>query len=159
MAEVTCRTLTPDDHQFLPGLEQAVFGAEAWSAAEILRCVRTSGLVTALAEVDDVPAGYVLTRVADDEAELLTIGIVPEHRHQGLGQKLWHYHMGQLRAVGVKTVFLTTRTSNTSAQAFYDRLGGQRVGTRKEYYQPLPNGPSREDAVIYRFEIGGGVQI
>lgn len=53
----------------------------------------------------------------------LHIDLLPSHQRQGLGRGLVAAFLGALRQRGVPAVHLGMVTANTSARAFYDRLG------------------------------------
>ena len=55
----------------------------------------------------------------------------------------------QYRGRDVSRVFLEVRESNATAIRFYERLGFQTVGARKEYY-PEP----KEDALVMELKMG-----
>ncbi|MDX8391133.1 MAG: hypothetical protein R8K53_00980, partial [Mariprofundaceae bacterium] len=46
---------------------------------------------------------------------------------------------------------LEVRASNLAAQALYQSLGFTTVGTRPNYYSPIPDKPLGEDAVLMHF--------
>jgi [ribosomal protein S18]-alanine N-acetyltransferase len=82
----------------------------------------------------DPAGGMVLARVAADEAEILTLAVVPSARLQGRGRAL-------LEAVAVRAalraavmVFLEVSTANAGALALYSAAGFREVGRRRRYY-------------------------
>ncbi len=80
--------------------------------------------------------GYLVATVVSDVGELLTVGVNPEARRQGIGHAL----MGQLedcwREEAVNTGFLEVRADNGPARALYARRGWRQTGTRVDYYGP-----------------------
>lgn len=79
--------------------------------------------------------GFILSRVAADEAEVLTIVVAPNFRSRGIGRMLLSSHLGRLRNVEVNTLFLEVGETNAPARKLYDRLGFVEVGRRKNYYR------------------------
>ena len=79
--------------------------------------------------------GFILSRVAADEAEILTIAVAPKRRGQGLAGQLMRANMAQLQLAGARTWFLEVEAQNVSALALYKRFGFDRVGERKSYYR------------------------
>ncbi len=79
--------------------------------------------------------GFILSRVAADEAEVLTIVVGASHRKRGIGRQLVASHVARLRNVRVKTLFLEVGETNTAARKLYAGLGFQEVGRRKNYYR------------------------
>ena len=78
--------------------------------------------------------GMVLARVTADEAEILTIAVMPALRRGGLGAALMRATMAECRARGAVKMFLEVAETNAHARALYARLGFVRVGTRRNYY-------------------------
>lgn len=79
--------------------------------------------------------GFILSRRAADEAEILTIAVKPRRRGQGIAGKLMRANMAQLQAAGAKSWFLEVEAQNTAALALYKRFGFEQVGERKSYYR------------------------
>src|SRR5690606_2957473 len=51
-------------------------------------------------------AGFILSRRAGDEAEILSIAVAQRHRRRGLGRDMLALHLRRLAGLGVRTVFL-----------------------------------------------------
>ena len=79
--------------------------------------------------------GFAVSRMAADEAELLSIAIDPRQRGRGLSQTLLLTHLGHLVGCGVRTVFLEVEEHNLPARRLYERAGFGVVGRRERYYQ------------------------
>jgi ribosomal-protein-alanine N-acetyltransferase len=106
--------------------------ADAWSRDAIAALLDTPGTLGLL--IDD--AGLILVRVAVDEAEILTICVVPAARKTGLGAKLLQTGSVVAEKAGAKTMFLEVNTRNKSGRALYASHGFEQVGQRKGYYAP-----------------------
>jgi len=98
----------------------------------------------------ELAAGFILSRHAAGEEELLLIAVRPEHRGKGLGRKL----IGKLKANahlrGVEQIFLEMREGNP-AESLYRSEGFDSIGVRKNYYT-LKDG-SRLNAVTFKLSI------
>jgi ribosomal protein S18 acetylase RimI-like enzyme len=68
------------------------------------------------------PERMLRPELADYPAHL-HIDLLPEYQRMGLGRRLIDALCAALRARGVRGLHLEMLTSNTSARAFYDRLG------------------------------------
>ena len=90
--------------------------------------------------------GFVLTRHAADEEELLLIAVSPEHRRRGLGECLINQLFVEADKRGVRHIFLEMRRGNPAVH-LYQRLGFEPIGERPEYYR-LTNG-ERVDAITF----------
>lgn len=98
------------------------------------------------------PCGFVMSRVAADEAEILSIVVAGGKRRSGFGQTLLSAHMAQLAAHGVARLFLEVEEGNAPAIGLYQRLGFETVGRREGYY-PKPDG-RRVAALVMRRDLG-----
>jgi ribosomal-protein-alanine N-acetyltransferase len=79
--------------------------------------------------------GFAVSRLAADEAEILSIAVAADHRGRGLSRDLLLTHLGHLAGRGVRTVFLEVEENNQPARRLYARAGFAVVGRRKRYYQ------------------------
>ncbi|HLH11397.1 MAG TPA: GNAT family N-acetyltransferase [Methylovirgula sp.] len=98
-----------------------------------------------------VLAGFVLSRLAADSAEILTIAVVPRARGKGLGGALLATHLAQLAASGAKSLFLEVEAENRAALALYRRFDFYEVGARKAYYRTADG--NRAGALILRRDL------
>ena len=79
--------------------------------------------------------GFAVSRMAADEAELLSIAVEAKHRGRGLSRNLLLTHLGHLAGRGVRTVFLEVEENNRPARRLYDRAGFSVAGRRERYYK------------------------
>lgn len=93
-------------------------------------------------------AGFLLSRIASDEAEILTIVVEFAWRRLGCAQKMVENHCSQLIGRGVTTLFLEVNSENAAARALYRRNGFVEAGLRKAYYAKADG--CRGDAVVMR---------
>jgi ribosomal-protein-alanine N-acetyltransferase len=95
--------------------------------------------------------GFAVSRMAADEAEILSIAVEPKHRGRGLSRNLLLTHLGHLASHGVRTVFLEVEENNQPARRLYDRAGFAVAGRRERYYkQP---GGEQLNAVLMRRDL------
>jgi len=87
--------------------------------------------------------GFILLRVAADEAEILTLAVAPHARRKGAGGALVSGAAARAHALGAQRMFLEVATSNAAARALYGQFGFAEVGLRKGYY-------GEDDALILR---------
>ena len=97
--------------------------------------------------------GFVLTRSAGGEAEILTVGVDPRYGRAGLGWRLMQAAVGRARQDGAETMFLEVDQANVAALALYRRLGFRKVGERKAYYKPSAQDASPGGADILRLDL------
>jgi ribosomal-protein-alanine N-acetyltransferase len=79
--------------------------------------------------------GFSVSRMAADEAEILSIAVAESHRGRGLSHNLLLTHLGHLAGRGVRTVFLEVEENNQPARRLYERAGFTVVGRRERYYR------------------------
>jgi [ribosomal protein S18]-alanine N-acetyltransferase len=79
--------------------------------------------------------GFAVSRMAADEAEILSIAIDAGQRGRGLSRTLLLTHLGHLAGRGIGTVFLEVEENNLPARRLYERAGFAVVGRRERYYQ------------------------
>lgn len=131
------------------GIEQASFGADAWSAdafwSELSAVPHTKHYIVALA--DDVVVGYAGLQFISPESEILTVAVTSEHRRQGIARLLINELEAVARQHSCVTVHLEVEDSNQAARTMYAHLGYQDVGLRRGYY-----GPGR-DAILMSREL------
>ena len=86
--------------------------------------------------------GFILSRKAADEAEILTIAVKPRRRGRGIAAALMKANMAELQAAGAKSWFLEVEAQNVAALALYRRFGFEQVGERKSYYKKSDGDPA-----------------
>jgi ribosomal-protein-alanine N-acetyltransferase len=95
--------------------------------------------------------GFAVSRIAADEAEILSIAIAPGHRGRGLSRQLLVTHLGHLAGRGVRTVFLEVEENNLPARRLYDRAGFAVAGRRERYYREA--GGEQLNALVMRRDL------
>lgn len=95
-----------------------------------------------------VDNGFILVRQAADEAEILTLAVLPAYRRKGLGRALILAAADHARTRGAARMFLEVSTANLAALALYAGLGFREVGRRPAYYRA-----PTADALILRADL------
>ena len=90
----------------------------------------------------DPRGGFCLARVAADEAEILTLAVLPERRRQGIAARLLAAAMAAASGRGARRMLLEVAESNLAARRLYAAAGFRPVGRRARYYA------SGEDALV-----------
>ncbi len=127
--------------------------ARAWDAHDIGRMIADPAILSDGLFLDDAtePAGFVMSRLAADEAEILTICVEKARRGRGLSRLLLAAHREGLVRRGVLRLFLEVEDGNLPALALYRKAGFAEVGRRKDYYA-RPDG-SRATALVMRLDL------
>jgi ribosomal-protein-alanine N-acetyltransferase len=136
-AELSVRQAGVSDASLLAGLHRDCF-AGAWDEAAMTQFAASPEVLCLIGEVageaENIAAGFLIARKADDEAEILSFGVTPSFRNLGLGRVLLKTAMALLRANGTKRLFLEVNESNEEALRLYRSFGGETVGRRRRYY-------------------------
>ena len=137
---MTVERVGPSHAPVLAAIHSAAFPREAWGAGAFQIQLEMHSVLGLL----HGRGGLALLRITADEAEVLTIGVVPTMRRQGIARALLDESMNRARALGVRAIFLEVGVRNHAARSLYEGLGFREVGRRRRYYA---NG---EDALILR---------
>jgi ribosomal-protein-alanine N-acetyltransferase len=137
----------PEDADLIAALHARAF-RRGWSIVEFERLLIEPNVVADRAMAGERLAGFVLSRLAADEAEILSIAVAPDHRREGLGRKLLGVHLRRLAGYGVRAVFLEVDESNAAARRLYAGFGFTAVGRRERYY--ADDGPEAAAALVLR---------
>jgi ribosomal protein S18 acetylase RimI-like enzyme len=136
--DVLVREIRPEEHQFVGDLVVGAYrtledsGDPAYESTlrDVASRVADSRVLVAedggevLGTVTYVPPGGDLAEVDDREAATIRmLGVAPTARGRGIGQALVAHCISQAVRDGAARVRLDTRTSMTSAQHLYERLG------------------------------------
>jgi len=105
-----------------------------WKEAEISDMLMTAGTKAWLARTG-VPVGMLITRAQFEQAEILTIAVVPKAQKAGTASKMMALAEEDMKASGVKKVFLEVAENNQSAIGLYSKLGYIESSRRKGYYK------------------------
>jgi ribosomal-protein-alanine N-acetyltransferase len=95
--------------------------------------------------------GFVLVRVAADEAEILTIAVRSSARGRGYGRKLMEEAVRRLYRERIAHCFLEVNRSNTAAVRLYRSLGFVVAGERERYYAEGAGGDTT--ALVMRLQL------
>lgn len=116
--------------------EREMFGTEAWSRSSYLNELadRRFRHYAAVEDDDGAFLGWAGVRVLDEEAEILTVGVVPHARRQGLARALVADLLEHARVRGARDVYLEVRADNPAARHLYESAGFTAVGLRRGYY-------------------------
>jgi len=132
----------------LAALHRASFPAsQAWGEAAIARMLGLPGHFCLIAVNGAAPEGFVLGRVQADEAEILTLAVLPEARRKGLGRALLDGLLTEAALRGALEVFLEVAADNAPAKALYAHAGAAEVGRRPRYYA------DGTDALVFRITL------
>jgi [ribosomal protein S18]-alanine N-acetyltransferase len=116
--------------------EHDMFGTEAWSAAGYraeLADTRNRHYV-AVEDDEGKLLGWAGILVAADQAEVLTVGVIPAAQRRGLARRMLAALYDEARRRGARELFLEVRVDNAPAITLYESEGFAEIGRRRGYY-------------------------
>src|SRR5262249_7752766 len=78
--------------------------------------------------------GFILSRVAADEAEILSVAVANSWRGRGLARRLLDLNLRRLVGLGTHAGVLEVDEADVPARRLYQRAGFRGVGRREGYY-------------------------
>lgn len=148
-AGIEIQAAVQGDAPALAALHAAAFSS-AWDEEALEAFIADAACVTLIARDAATEAlGFVLSRRAADEAEVLTLTVRPDRRRAGVGALLLDALMRDLEGQGVTLLFLEVADDNDAARALYRRFGFGEVGRRPGYYHSGED-QARRDALLLK---------
>ena len=128
-------------------IEDVSFSAP-WSRQSYLDLAPLDTISFFVVKQDDRVVGYMLYQTWEEEMELHTIAVDPNHRREGVGRRMLEYLLSDATTRGVERVFLQVRPSNVAARTLYTQFGFYVIGVRHHYYRD-----NYEDALVMRRDL------
>jgi ribosomal-protein-alanine N-acetyltransferase len=122
-----------------------------WSEEEIERLTLERNVLTHRATLNGRLVAFIMSRIAGDEAEILSVAVAGSHQRKGLARRLLNLHMGRLAGTGTRVLFLEVDEDNAAARRLYRRAGFTEAGRREGYYATA-NG-KRATALVLRRDL------
>ncbi len=130
-------------------LDKELFPYSPWSASQYKEefSSPTRHFVVAVDEEQTI-IGYAGVFAAGGvEADILTVGVVPEHRGKGIAKALMALITDWAMSHGSTAMMLEVKTDNLEAIGLYEALGYSTLNVRKDYFG------SGLDAQVMRLEL------
>ena len=146
------RDAMPLDIPVFVSLDKELFPYSPWSAAqyksEFAEMPRTRHFVVALDEAQSI-IGYagVLVPAPQVEADILTVGVIPEHRGKGIARHLLALITEFAVDRQASAMMLEVKSDNVEAIGLYESSGYSKISIRKDYFG------SGLDALIMRRDL------
>lgn len=146
---ITYRDANSFDIPVLVSLDKELFPYSPWSAGQYREEISapTRLFVVALDDARRVIGYAGVFAPGGAEADVLTVGVVPQHRGQGIARELmagitkWAIDQGSI------AMMLEVKTDNVAAISMYESLGYSKLNVRKDYFG------SGLDALVMRREL------
>ena len=115
----------------IANLHKLCFPNKPWSASDFAD-LKKSGC-----EIVASQNGFIVYRCVADEAEIITIGVTPAARRNGIGSAMLCIIEKNIKNQGVKKIFLEVASNNIAGQKLYENNGYKVVGIRPKYYDGI----------------------
>jgi len=125
---------TSRDAAAIAPLHSASF-RRGWSEQEVEGLLTDRHVIAHRATVGGRLIGFIMSRLVEDEAEILSVAVAGARRGHGLAGNLLNLHLRRLAGLGCRTVFLEVDEHNKPAIRLYDRAGFHEISRRPNYYQ------------------------
>src|SRR5450631_3269925 len=122
---------TSRDAAAIAALHAASF-RRGWSEQEVEGLLTDRHVIAHRAMVGSAMAAFIMSRLVEDEAEILAVA--RPRRGRGLARNLLNLHLRRLAAFGARAVFLEVDEHNKAAIRLYDRAGFHEISRRPNYY-------------------------
>lgn len=122
-----------------------------WSEQEVEGLLLDRHVITHRALIGTKLAGFIMSRLVEDEAEILSVAVAPRAQGRGLARDLLTLNLRRLAGLGCRTVFLEVDEHNAAAIKLYDRAGFREVSRRPNYYPGAGGKPAA--ALILRRDL------
>ena len=144
MQNITIRKMEKADLPQVMKIEEEAYGEHHWSKDSFCNELENNLSVyfSAVDENGDL-VGYLGAWLIFEEAHITTIAVKPDHKKQGIADRLMIELIDVCYNNMVKFITLEVRVSNIPALGLYSKWGFKDVGVRKGYYQD-----NNEDALI-----------
>lgn len=146
---ITYRDANSFDIPVLVSLDKELFPYSPWSAGQYREEISapTRLFVVALDDASSVIGYAGVFAPGGAEADVLTVGVIPQHRGQGIARSLMARITQWAIAQGSIAMMLEVKTDNIEAISLYESLGYSKLNVRKDYFG------SGLDALVMRKEL------
>ncbi len=90
--------------------------------------------------------GFCIFSINKEEAEIITIAVMPKYQNQGIGFLILNQLEEVLSKSNCNKIFLDVASNNIIALHLYKKAGFKKFGTRKNYYTNLKD--NKVDAIL-----------
>lgn len=93
------------------------------------------GTFATVAEIGDDTVAMCVHRVQHEQADIITLAVLPGWRRRGLGRILLENAMKHALSMGADRMFLDVEDGNGAAKALYEAHGFSVINRRVHYYR------------------------
>jgi [ribosomal protein S18]-alanine N-acetyltransferase len=136
------------DSSAIAALHAASF-RRGWNEQEVEGLLSDRHVLTHRAMSGTRLAGFIMSRLVEDEAEIMSVAVAERERGRGVARRMLDLHLRRLAGLGALTVFLEVDEHNDPALRLYHRAGFREVSRRPNYY-PWTGGKAAAALVLRR---------
>ena len=136
---ITYRDAMALDLPVLVSMEKVLFADSPWSMGQFkeeFKGVPRTHFFTVAVDSNNQIIGYaaVMVPAPGIEADVLTVGVLPEHRKSGIGTAFMEQLENWASDKESNAMMLEVGVENSGAIALYESLGYIKISVRKNYY-------------------------
>ena len=145
----TFRAANALDIPVLVSLDKQLFPYSPWSSGQYRDEISapTRYFIVALDALQSIVGYAGVFAPGGTEADILTVGVIPEHRGQGIARALMAHITEWAKSQGSSAMMLEVKTDNLEAISLYESLGYLTINIRRDYFG------SGLDALVMRKEL------
>ena len=146
---ITYREANAFDLPVFVSLDKELFPYSPWSSSQYKEefSAPTRHFVVAVDESRNIIGYAGVFAPGQAEADILTVGVVPEHRGKGIAKALMALITDWAKAQGSTAMMLEVKIDNPEAIGLYESLGYSKLNVRKDYFG------AGLDALVMRLEL------
>jgi [ribosomal protein S18]-alanine N-acetyltransferase len=146
---ITYREANAFDLPVFVSLDKELFPYSPWSASQYREefSTPTRYFVVAIDEQQSIVGYAGVFAPGEAEADILTVGVVPEQRGKGIAKALMAQITDWAKSQGTTAMMLEVKVDNVEAIGLYQSLGYSQLNVRKNYFGP------GLDAQVMRLEL------
>ena len=133
---VTYRSANAQDIPVMVSLDKQLFPYSPWSSGQYREEIfaPTRHFIVALNDAQSVIGYAGVFAPRGTAADILTVGVIPEHRGQGIARALMALITEWAITQGSNAVMLEVKIDNVEAISLYETLGYVKLNIRKDYF-------------------------
>ena len=105
-----------------------------WSFSTLKEEVENENSSYIIGKINNEIIGFAGLKIIFDQADIMNIVIKKTYRNQGIGTLLLENLILLAKDLNISTLFLEVNEQNKPAIHLYEKLGFEKLGVRKKYY-------------------------
>jgi len=133
---ISYRVATAFDLPVFVSLDKELFPYSPWSASQYKEefSSPTRHFVVAIDAEQNIIGYAGVFAPGQAEADVLTVGVIPSHRGQGIARQLMSMITNWATEQGSIAMMLEVKVDNSDAIGLYESLGYSKLNVRKDYF-------------------------